>query len=136
MIEERHPDKFNETLEKIREIMSSESFDLEKTMKFDNDNFMLVYGSMDPIKMSMFRYGFFIEKFDEEKSKNLFDIFIKLYDLKRKDLSAFATKMYEVYHVFESVKDKEITEDTYDMYFKKYAEKCTEEVTESKEEIE
>lgn len=120
LIRENNPNEYPNVKSKMFELMDRE-FDLEASLKFDNDNFMLVYGNMNPCNIFI-RNGFKILEMGPEHQHEILLLIDALIHLKDKDQSEFATVMCEIYHTFNMLESGKISATAYDEKFKKYVD--------------
>ena len=124
MIKQLYPDEYTKVKTKMTDIMNSE-FDLANSLKFDEENFILVYGSMDPSALFI-KNGFNILAMGPDCQNDMLKLAIALSDLKDQDNTEFANVMYEIYHVFHDNKTEDIDSTIFEKHFKQYVDKYLE----------
>ena len=130
LIEQLYLDtEYPEVRRQMLELMESE-FDIEKTMEFDKNNYMIMYSSIDPSE-HFNKNGFTILSMGPEYQEKLMDLADALAELKETNCSEFAEVMYDLFHIFTTVDMDTISSAFYTEVFQKYVDKYIGDSTES-----
>lgn len=115
------PDKFLDVKNKMIEMMNSE-FDLKKSHDFDNENYRIMYSSIDPCQLFI-KNGFKILSMGPDYQEDMMNLADTLADLQEENPDDAITVIYEIYHLFNDLNDDDITPSTYNDKFKSYVDK-------------
>ena len=121
LIESELPDEYLSVRKHMLDIMDGE-FDLEKTMKFDESNYHIMYSSIDPCQLFL-KNGFKILSMGPDYQDDMMSLADALSDLKEDNNSEIDSVIYAIYHLFNDMQADDITPKTYEEKFKPYVNK-------------
>lgn len=115
------PDKFPEIKKKLFEIVNSD-FDIQKTREFDNENYKIMYSSIDPCQLFV-KNGFKILSMGIDCQESMMNLAEAITNLQDENPDEAISVIYELYHAFNELENDDITESTYETIFKPYVDK-------------